>query len=178
MSKNGHAPDAAAEILTFVINALMAHEKEIDRLINCLGALADDQFVNSQKLNSRIQRIEEKTTRLKSRIAQLKESAAQEPLNGEWRTFQQSAANAESVTFAYRAKDRTLQVEAHKNGYPVSYCGEAPTLETLLKTWLSKNLKIVDAQNVVVADEQSRDSEADSEDFVAFTCEGKSEEAT
>lgn len=58
-----------------------------------------------------------------------------------WEEFQKFSSNAELVSFLIEESERFFQVTAFKNGKIMIYSGHFPEYATLLKTWISKELK-------------------------------------
>ena len=64
----------------------------------------------------------------------------------QWEDFQAIAAQAQTVSFAFKESDKSFEVDALKNSQVISYSGEMPKLSTLLKVYLSKQLAISEKQ--------------------------------
>ncbi len=60
----------------------------------------------------------------------------------QWDDFRVMATQAQTVSFTFKENEKTLEVEALKNNQVITYNGENPKIQTLLKTWLSKELEI------------------------------------
>jgi hypothetical protein len=64
----------------------------------------------------------------------------------QWEDFQVLAAQAQTVSFALKESDKTLEVDALKNNQVITYNGEMPKLSSLVKIYLSKQLEIPEKQ--------------------------------
>jgi hypothetical protein len=53
-----------------------------------------------------------------------------------WNDFQEFAANAQTMYFSYQRASKIFEAEALKGNKVVTYTGEEPTLDLLLKLWL------------------------------------------
>jgi hypothetical protein len=203
MSGKGQSDGVAMEILAFMINALKQHENEIDRLIGGLGTVKGDQSNNNEKLNDKVEKIGEKITDLQNKIdklksyvslvataastAEQKDSIVPEKMQSgstsimkckQWGDFQNLAVQADALAFVYKEKEKTCGVEALKGDKLMAYNGEVPTLATLLKVWLSKQLEIFDGESVFVASNQrnangaiAKSDVAGSQEIVVITCD-------
>jgi small-conductance mechanosensitive channel len=60
----------------------------------------------------------------------------------QWEDFQAMAAEAQTLSFMYREDDKTFQVDAVKDNQIMTYSGELPKCNLLLKSWLSNQLSI------------------------------------
>jgi hypothetical protein len=60
----------------------------------------------------------------------------------QWEDFQQMAAEAQTLSFMYREPEKTFQVDAVKDYQIITYSGELPKYNVLLKAWLSKQLNV------------------------------------
>ena len=65
----------------------------------------------------------------------------------QWEDFRTLASGAETVSFLYKETDRSFQTDALKNGRVITYSGELPKDNELLRVWLSKELGI-DAKKI------------------------------
>ncbi len=171
MTEKAHAK----EVLVFAVEALMRHEDEIDRLIGELSKLKENQAAEQNQLDGRLKQIGKKTAKLKATINTLKERAEEKP--EKWKEFQESASQAESLTFGYDEKAQTFQVEAHKQGRSVCYSGKVPSLDVLMRTWLEKTLETPIAEDSIAVDGPPRDDALPSESVVTLSCEARSKEA-
>ena len=185
MSGNGRSDGVAWEILVFVINALKEHEEQLDQLIARLGTTLDDHTNNVDKLNCKFSEFEEKINRLQKEIfhlkgcvstvanaaqtAEIKADVVEKKIPSkltvvlrcsQWEDFQNSALQADTMTFDYDEKEKTFRVNALKGNQVVTFCGKAPSLEKLLKVWLHEQLEIADLENVVGSSDPSNLNEA------------------
>jgi hypothetical protein len=60
----------------------------------------------------------------------------------QWEDFQAMAAEAQTLSFMYREAEKTFQVDAMKDNQIITYSGELPKYNALLKAWLSKQLNV------------------------------------
>jgi hypothetical protein len=67
MSEKPPSKDEALEALDFIVNVLKEHEKDLDRLVNELGTVAD-QMGESGELGSKVEQIEEKINALQTDV--------------------------------------------------------------------------------------------------------------
>jgi small-conductance mechanosensitive channel len=70
MSRKAPSKDEALEALDFIVNVLKEHEKDLDRLINDLGTIAE-KLGDTGKFNGKIEKVEEKLTTLQNEITNL-----------------------------------------------------------------------------------------------------------
>jgi len=62
----------------------------------------------------------------------------------QWEDFQATAVEAQTLSFMYREVEKTFQVDAVKDNQIITYSGEMPKQNALLKAWLSKQLNVPD----------------------------------
>jgi hypothetical protein len=60
----------------------------------------------------------------------------------QWEDFQAMATEAQTLSFIFREPEKTFQVDAVKDNQIITYSGELPKWNGLLKAWLSKQLNI------------------------------------
>jgi len=60
----------------------------------------------------------------------------------QWEDFQAVAWGAQTLSFMYREDDKTFQVDAVKDNQIMTYSGELPKYNLLLKSWLSNQLSV------------------------------------
>jgi hypothetical protein len=60
----------------------------------------------------------------------------------QWEDFLAIASEAQTLSFMYREDDKTFQVDAVKDNQIITYSGELPKHNLLLKAWLSKQLNV------------------------------------
>src|SRR3972149_9176700 len=58
----------------------------------------------------------------------------------QWDDYKLQALNANTVSFLYRAEEKTFQVDALKEGRVYTYSGQMPNDITFLRAWLSREL--------------------------------------
>jgi len=173
MTKKAPSNDEALEALDFIINVLKEHEKDLDRLINELGTITE-RLGDTGELSGKIEKVEERLGTLQSEITNLITylSTSREPMAipaqvaqqekartsqvGEvrgppvilrckqWTDFQTLAHQAQTLSFLYKEAEKTFQADALKNNQIITYSGEPPKQTSLLKTWLAKQLDILE----------------------------------
>jgi len=165
MSKKSIDKDDALEALDFIINVLKEHEKDLDRLINELGAITE-RLGNKKHLVGKIENVEERLTSLQDQITNLitylstPKTTTETPQTPQqpqlqyqrgppvivkckqWEDFKTLASQAEAVSYLYKETEKTFQADALKNSKVLTYNGETPQNTKLLKTWLSKQLNV------------------------------------
>jgi hypothetical protein len=168
MSKKPQSKDDALEALDFIVNVLKEHEKDLDRLINELGTVAE-QLGDTGELSGKVEKVEQRITGLQNEISSLinylstspreaplviKEQKSEVAQAGvmhgppvilrckQWEDFQTLAFQAQTLSFMYKEAEKTFQADALKGNQIVTYSGELPKLTALLKMWLSKQLDI------------------------------------
>ncbi len=70
MSEKPPSKDEALEALDFIVNVLKEHEKDLDKLVNELGTVAD-QLGDTGELNGKVEKIEEKINGLQNEVSSL-----------------------------------------------------------------------------------------------------------
>ena len=60
----------------------------------------------------------------------------------QWEDFKEMAQWAQTLSFMYRDDDKTFQVDAVKDNQIMTYSGELPKYNLLLKSWLSNQLSV------------------------------------
>jgi hypothetical protein len=168
MSKKPQSKDDALEALDFIVNVLKEHEKDLDRLINELGTVAE-QLGDTGELSGKVEKVEQRITGLQNEISSLINYLSTSPreaplvikeqksevveagvMHGppvilrckQWEDFQTLAFQAQTLSFMYKEAEKTFQADALKGNQIVTYSGELPKLTALLKMWLSKQLDI------------------------------------
>jgi len=168
MSKKPQSKDEALEALDFIVNVLKEHEKDLDKLINELGTVAE-QLGDTGELSSKVEKVEERITGLQNEIsglinylstspretpvalaAQKIEVAQAGVMQGppvilrckQWEDFQTLAFQAHTLSFMYKEAEKAFQADALKGNQIITYSGELPKLTALLKMWLSKQLDV------------------------------------
>jgi len=146
----------ALEALDFIINVLKEHEKDLDRLVGQLGIITES-LGETGEMTSKIESIEEKISNLQCALSNLPTST-EVPLQKstvgtvsakavnvkcrKWDDFKTMAKCAETVSYLCKTSENTFKVEALINGKLVSYTGEFPSNNTLMKLWLSSQLMV------------------------------------
>jgi hypothetical protein len=168
MSKKPKSKDEALEALDFIVNVLKEHEKDLDRLINELGTTAR-ALGDAGELSCKVEKVEERIGGLQNEISALikylsashrkvpdlageqKVGALETGLTSgppvilrckHWEDFKNLAFKAQTLSFMYKSAERTFQADALKGNQIITYSGELPKFEALLKIWLSKQLEI------------------------------------
>jgi hypothetical protein len=62
----------------------------------------------------------------------------------QWEDFQSLAAQAQTVSFAFKEAEKTFEVDALKNNQVITFSGEMPKLSALLKMYLGKQLAVAE----------------------------------
>lgn len=70
MSRRPPSKDEALEALDFIVNVLKEHEKDLDRLINELGNVAE-KMGDTGEISGKVEKVEERLSTLQSEIANL-----------------------------------------------------------------------------------------------------------
>jgi hypothetical protein len=78
MSEKSPSKDEALEALDFIVNVLKEHEKDLDKLVNELGAVAG-QLGESGELNVKVKKIEDKINGLQTEVGNLVKSLSVAP---------------------------------------------------------------------------------------------------
>jgi len=149
----------ALEALDFIINVLKEHEKDLDRLISQLSIITES-LGETGEITGKIEKIEDRITNLQDEITTLVQKVVS-PKNApptqtaisssvsvkcrQWEDFKALAAGAETVSYIFKVSDNSFKADALKNGRILSYTGEFPSSSNLLKMWLSKELKVSEA---------------------------------
>ena len=60
----------------------------------------------------------------------------------QWEDFQAIATGAQTLSFMFREDDKTFQADAVKDNQIMTYSGELPKYNLLLKSWLANQLSI------------------------------------
>jgi len=145
----------ALEALDFIINVLKEHEKDLDRLVGQLGIITES-LGETGEITDKIENIEDKISNLQCEITNLAipteapqkstvVSGTTKAVNvkcRKWEDFKAMTKCAETVSFIFKTSENTFKAEALKNGKLVSYAGEFPSNNILLKFWLSKELNV------------------------------------
>jgi hypothetical protein len=66
----------------------------------------------------------------------------------QWEDFSSVASGAQTVSFMYRDSDKTFQVDAVKDDQIVTYSGDVPKPNLLLRSWLSRQLGVPERKAV------------------------------
>jgi hypothetical protein len=78
MSEKAPSKDEALEALDFIVNVLKEHEKDLDRLVSELGAVAG-QLGESGELNGKVKKIEDKINGVQNDVSNLLKSFSSVP---------------------------------------------------------------------------------------------------
>jgi hypothetical protein len=63
-----------------------------------------------------------------------------------WEDFQAISLNAQTISFTIKEDTQTFEANAIKNNQIINYNGQTPTITTLLKMYLSKELNVTQNQ--------------------------------
>jgi DNA repair ATPase RecN len=175
MAKNPQQKDEALEALDFIVNVLKEHERDLDKLISELATVTE-QMGDTSELSEKVDKVEEKINGLQKEVTNLlsclqgdvktaptastKEEApaVNAPITqsgptvtvtcSQWEDFRSYATGAQTVTFSFKEEEKTLQAEALRGNQIVSYKGPLPKFSSVLKLYLSKELRVSD-QSIV-----------------------------
>ncbi|NLF88708.1 hypothetical protein GX563_07795 [Candidatus Bathyarchaeota archaeon] len=175
MAKNPQQKDEALEALDFIVNVLKEHERDLDKLISELATVTE-QMGDTSEISGKVDKVEEKINGLQKEVTNLlscvqgdikavpsvaaKEEApaANAPMIqsgptvtvtcSQWEDFRSYAAGAQTVTFSFKEEERILHAEALRGNQIVSYKGPLPRFSSVLKLYLSKELRVSD-QSIV-----------------------------
>lgn len=177
MAKNPQQKDEALEALDFIVNVLKEHERDLDKLISELATVTE-QMGDTSELSGKVDKVEEKINGLQKEVSNLLScfqgdvkaapltAAAKEEtapvanlpvaVNGptvtvncsQWEDFRVYAAGSQTVTFSYKEDEKVLSAEALRGNQIVSYKGPLPKFSSVLKLFLSKELRVLD-QSIV-----------------------------
>ena len=64
----------------------------------------------------------------------------------QWEDFLSLASQAQSVFFAFKEAEKTFEADALRNNQVVTFSGEMPSLSSLLKMFLSRQLNVTEKQ--------------------------------
>jgi len=148
--------DEALEALDFIINVLKEHEKDLDRLIAQLGTTLE-QYSETGELTGKIEDVESRLAHLQTQISDLIQyisSPQERPASAitpsgppvvvrcrQWEDFKNLATQAEAISYLHQEAEKAFQAQALKDGRVLTYSGELPPNASLLKIWLSRQLK-------------------------------------
>ena len=62
----------------------------------------------------------------------------------QWEDFTALAMHAQTLTFSYKENEKTFQVNAIKGKQIIRFAGAFPDFSLILKTWLSRQLNIIE----------------------------------
>jgi hypothetical protein len=168
MSKRPQSKDEALEALDFIVNVLKEHEKDLDRLINELGAVTAS-LGETGELSTKVEKVEERIGGLQNEISSLINYLSTSPREApaltesqktevvqasvvhgppvilrckQWEDFQTLAFQAQTLSFMVKEAEKTFQADALKGNQIITYSGELPKFAALLKMWLSKQLDV------------------------------------
>jgi hypothetical protein len=171
MSKNPQQKDEALEALDFIVNVLKEHERDLDKLISELATVTE-QMGDTSELSGKVDKVEEKISGLQKEVTTLIGSmsgnqkavpmvAAQQPMAPanvapiatqgtptvrlqckKWDEFQTLALGAQTVSYNYREEEKLFQADALKGNQVISYSGPLPNFSALLKSFISKDLRV------------------------------------
>jgi len=148
--------DEALEAIDFIVNVLKEHEKDLDQLIHQLANITES-LGETGEVTTKIEKVEERLSTIQNEITSLikylsapKEAPAY-PIGPpvivkckQWEDFKNLALGAETVSYQLQETEKTFQADALKDGKVLTYTGEFPQNTNILKTWLSKELNILE----------------------------------
>ncbi|MCL5949497.1 MAG: hypothetical protein M1490_03360 [Candidatus Bathyarchaeota archaeon] len=173
MSKSPQQKDEALEALDFIVNVLKEHERDLDKLINELATVTE-QMGDTSEISGKVDKVEEKINGLQKEVTNLigamsstqrtsPAAALDQPLSPvstapvaaqggqsvilhckKWEDFQNLAVGAQTVSYNYKEEEKLFQAEAIKGNQVVSYNGPLPGFSGILKSFLSKDLRVSD----------------------------------
>jgi hypothetical protein len=169
MAKNPQVKDEALEALDFIVNVLKEHERDLDKLINELATVTE-QMGDTSELSGKVDKVEEKISGLHKEVSTLlscisgdvkvapsmaveeKAPAMNVPVVqggptvtvncSQWEDFRVYAAGAQTVSFSYQEAEKVFQADALRGNQIVSYKGPLPKFSSVLKLFLSKELRV------------------------------------
>jgi hypothetical protein len=147
----------ALEAVDFIINVLKEHEKDLDGLIGQLGVITES-LGETGEISNKIEKIEDRITNLQDEIINLiKHLNVPRDVSAhnihstsvtvkciQWEDFKNLARGAENVSYLFKETEKTFQADAVVNGKVISYTGEFPNNNQLLKLWISKELEMAE----------------------------------
>jgi len=123
MSRKPPSKDEALEALDFIVNVLKEHEKDLDRLINELGTVAD-RMGDTGEISGKVEKVEERLTTLQNEITNLITYLSTTPQG----TITLTAPPAQAVRQEVQEKPQTTET----HGPPVILrCKQWEDFETL-----------------------------------------------
>lgn len=173
MSKNPQQKDEALEALDFIVNVLKEHERDLDKLIGELATVTE-QMGEPGELSEKINKVEEKINGIQKQVNELvggisdyggaapmvtvdqpAAAASSMPVTAlgaptmvlqckKWEDFQTLAVGAQTVSYSYKEEEKVFQAEALKGNQLISYNGSLPDFSVLLKSFLSKSLRVLE----------------------------------
>ena len=72
-----------------------------------------------------------------------------------WEEFQNLSMQAQTLTFNYKQEEKVFQADALKENQLIKYTGVLPNFSTILKTWLSIQLK-TNERNIIEGNLQAK----------------------
>ncbi len=172
MSKNPQQKDEALEALDFIVNVLKEHERDLDKLISELATVTE-QMGDTSELSGKVDKVEEKIVGLQKDVSNLIGSlsgsqrevplaAVNEPspvINApdaaqggpsiaiqckQWEDFRSLAVGAQTVSFSFKEEEKLFQADALRGNQIISYSGPLPKFSAVVKSFLSKELRVSD----------------------------------
>jgi len=153
MSKKS-TKDEALEALDFIINVLKEHKKDLDRLVAELDKTTE-RLGGPGELSEKIEKVGERLSSIQAEMSNLINhiSTPREALDyshgpavivrcRKWEDFKTLSTNAETVSFLFKERERSFQVDALKEGKVLTYSGEFPQDMRMFKVWISRELNV------------------------------------
>ena len=171
MADNPGPKDRSLEALDFLMNVLKEHEQTLDESIHELATVAEQMGNTDAlktKVESAEQKIDNLQKEITNLIGILSNdpkeassatTAIQQaphiqatPATSQnvpfltlhcnrWEEFQNLSMQAQTLTFNYKEEEKVFQADAIKENQHIKYTGVLPNFSTILKTWLSIQLK-------------------------------------
>ncbi|MFW6110449.1 MAG: hypothetical protein ACOC6H_00240 [Thermoproteota archaeon] len=165
MPQDSPSKDEAFEALDFIINVLREHERDLDRLISDLGTITE-RLGNTEDLCREVENVEGKLATLQEEVTNLITYVSNSPrpqleeikegksnvqrIRGpptilsckRWEDFCNLALRSKILSFLIQEEGNKLQVDGLKDNRIITYSGEPPEQDVLLRTWLSRELDI------------------------------------
>jgi len=163
--------DRTFDALNSLVNVLVEHERNLDKLIMGLSTIMGNVSKNG-KLQVQMDKFFEKISALEKEIENLANqlsssineksgpvSSTQRPWQTivtsvsqesprivlrciQWRDFQGLAFQAQTLSFIYNEEVETLQAWAIKDSQVIEYAGVIPKSSSTLKAWLAEQISI------------------------------------
>ena len=171
MAENPGSKDRSLEALDFLMNVLKEHEQTLDESIHELATVAEQMGntdalkIKVESAEQKIDSLQKEITNLigilsndpkeESSAAIVMHTAPQTQVTQatlqnvpfltlhckQWEEFQTLSMQAQTLTFNYKEEEKVFQADAIKGNQLIKYKGDSSKLVTILRTWLSIQLK-------------------------------------